>query len=52
VDIQDSEAVKKSGYGEMRGTAHVQGAEKFACQNEAVISLLPAVDSTSVMPEG
>ena len=46
------EAVKKLGYGERRGASHVQGPEKFACQNEAVLSLLPAVDSTSVRPEG
>jgi len=44
--------VKKSGYGERRGAAHVQGTGKFAGQNEAVLSLLAVVDSTSVMPEG
>ncbi len=46
------EAVKKSGYGEMIGATHVQGPGKFAWQNEAVLSLLPVVDSTSGMTEG
>ena len=36
----------------MRGTAHIQGPEKFACQNEVVLSLLTAVNSTSVIREG
>ena len=39
------EAVEKSRHGEGRSTAHVQGTEKFACQNEAVLSLLLGVDS-------
>ena len=46
------EGVKKLGQGERRGFTHVQGPEKFACQNDAVISLLPAGESTSVKPEG
>jgi hypothetical protein len=32
------EGVKRSGFGEMRDAAHVQGPEKFVCQNEAVVS--------------
>jgi hypothetical protein len=35
----------------MRGAVHVQGPEKFACQNDAVFSLLPAMNSTLVMRE-
>ena len=38
--------MKKSGHGEGRSTTHVQGPEKFACQNEAVGSSLLAGDST------
>jgi len=50
--LRHPEAVKKLGYGERRGASHGQGPEKFACQNEAVLSLLPVVDSTSGMTEG
>src|SRR4030043_1983145 len=46
------EAVKNLGYGERRGFTHVQGPKKFACQNDAVLSLLPAGESTSVRLEG
>jgi hypothetical protein len=46
------EGVKKLGYEEKRSATHVQGPEKFACQNEAVLSLLPVVDWTAVRPEG
>ena len=35
-----------------RGFTHVQGPKKFACQNDAVLSLLPEVESTSVRPKG
>jgi len=38
--------------GKRRGAALVQGPEKFACQNEAVLSLLPARCQTSVRPGG
>src|SRR4030042_1359618 len=46
------EAVKKLGYGERRDFTHVQGPKKFACQNDAVLSLLLTGASTSVRSEG
>ena len=36
------EGVKKLSNGKSEEPKHVQGTEKFACQNEAVISYLPA----------
>ena len=36
------EGVKKLSNGKTEEPKHVQGTEKFACQNEAVISYLPA----------
>jgi len=36
----------------MIGATHVQGTGKFAWPNEAVLSLLPVVDSISGMTEG
>jgi len=36
---------EKIGAREGKSTAHVQWTEKFACQNEAVLSLLSGVNS-------
>jgi len=38
--------------GKRRSAIHVQEPGKFAGQNEAVLSLLPARDLTSLRPEG